>query len=343
MTAPGQRTLPAARTKGRLLRSLARFGGVLAVLLLGLGAATAQTQGGAPYPARAVRIIVPFQPGGSTDVMSRALSQKLSETWKQPVVVENRPGAGGMIGADAVARAPADGYTSLAATISHAVNVSLFPKAPYNFQRDLQPVVLMGRIPLAVVVRANAPLRSLKDLYAASLSGHVSGGSSGNGGAAHLALELFNAATGARIEHVPYKGGAGAMTDLIGGQIDVIFALLPEALPHLKSGRLRALAVTSDHRHPLLPDAPTAIEAGVGGIEISTWNALMMPAGTPRDVLTQVHADVSRITATAEMRARLVELGYQPVTMSLADTEAFVRSEVERWARVVQLADIRPD
>ncbi|MBF8254253.1 MAG: hypothetical protein HW373_948 [Deltaproteobacteria bacterium] len=297
----------------------------------------------AAYPSKLIKIVVPFPAGGATDIMTRNIAQKLGEVWKQPVVVENRAGANGMIGADAVAKSQADGYTYLAATIAHSAGVSLFPKAPYQLQKDLQPVAIMGLIPLVPVVRADSPIRSLQDLLATSKSKNLNAGSSGNGTAAHLGLELFKSATGAKIQHVPYKGGAPAMTDLLGGQIDVIFALLPECLPHVKSGKLRALAVTSDKRYPLLPDVPTTSEAGIRGIEVTSWNGLMVPSGTPRDIVSTINAEVTRIAGTPEMRARIIELGFQLVAMSVSDTENFIGADVERWAKVIRDAGIKAD
>ena len=295
------------------------------------------------YPARSIRIIVPFPPGGATDLMTRAVAQKLNETWKKPVLVENKPGANGMLGADAVAKSQTDGYTYLAATIAHAANASLFPKAPYLFQKDLQAVAVMGLIPLVPVVRADSPIRSLQDLVTASNGRNLNGGSSGNGTAAHLCLELFKSVTGAKIQHVPYKGGAPAMVDLIGGQIDVIFALLPEALPHLRSGRLRALAVTSDQRFPLLPEVPTTSEAGVAGMEVTSWNGLMVPTGTPRNTVAAINAEVGRIIATPDMKMRILELGFQPVTWSVGDAEKFIAADVLRWAKVIREANIKAE
>ena len=295
------------------------------------------------YPSSLIKIVVPFPAGGATDIMTRNVAQKLNEAWKQTIVVENRAGANGMIGADAVAKSQPDGYTYLAATIAHSAGVSLSPKAPYQLQKDLQPVAIMGLIPLVPVVRADSSIRSLQDLVATSKTKDLNAGSSGNGTAAHLGLELFKGATGARIQHVPYKGGAPAMKDLLGGQIDVIFALLPEAMPHVKSGKLRALAVTSDKRYPLLPDVPTTSEAGIPGIEVTSWNGLMVPSGTPRDIVLSINAEVTRIASTPDMRARIVELGFQPVAMSVGDAESFVKADIERWARVIRDAGIKAD
>ncbi|MGE5094252.1 MAG: Bug family tripartite tricarboxylate transporter substrate binding protein [Betaproteobacteria bacterium] len=316
---------------------------VVAGALFAIGFASAHAQGPADYPGKPIRIVVPFPPGGATDLITRNVAQKLSEGWRQPVIVENRAGANGTIGADVVAKAPPDGYTYLAATIAHAANVSLIPNAPYQLLRDLRPVAIMGLIPLVPVVRADSPVRSLQDLVAQSKQKALNAGSSGNGTAAHLTLELFKGATGARIQHVAYKGGAPAMTDLLGGQIDVIFALLPECLPHVKAGKLRALAIMSDQRYPLLPDVPTSAEAGIPGIEVTSWNGIMLPAGTPSAIVARVNAEISQITAAPDMKAKIVEAGYQPVAMGVPETEHFVRGDVERWAKVVREANIKVD
>ena len=308
-----------------------------------LATSVVSAQSASGYPSKVIRIIVPFPPGGATDIMTRNVSQKLSETWKQPVLVENRGGANGMIGADAVAKSQNDGYTFLAATIAHAANVSLFPKAAYQFQKDLEPVAMMGLLPIVPVVRADSSIRTLNDLVADSKIRNLNAGSSGNGTAAHLVLELFKGVTGAKIQHVAYKGGAPAMTDLLGGQIDVIFALLPEALPHIKAGKLRALAVTSRQRSPHLPDVPTTIEAGLPGLEVTSWNAIMVPAGTPRNVISSINAEVTRVISAPEMQARLIEQGFEPVAWGLGETEKYIAADVLRWGKVIREANIKVD
>lgn len=305
--------------------------------------AMALAQGAAGYPGKPIRFVVPFPPGGATDVMARNIAQKLNETWKQPVVVENRPGANGTIGADAVAKSPPDGYTYLVATIAHSANVTLFPNTPYQLQRDLRAVAVLGLIPLVPVVHPSLPVRSLKELVTISKRQPLNGGSGGNGTAAHLTLELFKSVTGAKIQHVPYKGGAPAMTDLVGGQIEVIFALLPECLPYVKSGRIRALAVTTDKRYPLLPDIPTTSESGIPGIEITSWNGLMAPTGTPGDIVTKLNGEVVRITGMPDMKARITELGYQTSGMSVGDAEKYLKADIERWRKVIREANIKAD
>ncbi len=325
------------------MNALRRRSALVAGVCLAFGHPRVIAQAGIDYPTKPIKIIVPFPPGGATDIMTRNIAQMLHDEWRQTVVVENRPGAGGTIGADHVAKSRADGYTYLAATIAHSANVSLFPDAPYRLERDLQPVAIMGLIPLVPVVRAESPIRSLSELVAASKSSSLNAGSSGNGTASHLALEIFKSITGARIQHVSYKGGAPAMVDLLGGQIDVIFALLPECLPQMKSGKLRALAVTGASRHPLLPDVPTASEAGIQGIEIISWNGLMVPSGTPREIVAKTNAQVTKITNSTAMKARIIELGFQPVAMSVSDSENFVRADIQRLAKVIREASIKAD
>ena len=323
-------------------RAIAKFFSVIVSTCIALTQSIAFAQTGV-YPTKSIKIIVPFPPGGATDVMARNIAQKLGETWGHTTIVEYRPGASGMIGADAVAKSPADGYTYLAATIIHSANVSLYPKASYHLQKDLQPVAITGLLPLVPIVRTESPIRSLQDLVTISRSKKLNAGSSGNGSAAHLGLELFNIAAGTKIQHVPYKGGAPALTDLLGGHIDVIFALLPEALQHVKSGKVRALAVTSDKRHPLLPDVPTTSEAGISGVEVTSWNGLMVPSGTPKDVVSKINAEVSKILSSPAMRATLIEQGFQPVVMNLRDTENFINADIERWASVIRTAKITAD
>lgn len=313
-----------------------------ATTLLGFLPVHAVAQGTA-YPSRMIRFLVPFPAGGATDVMTRNIAQELGTSWKQPVTVENRAGAGGMVGAEVVAKSPADGYTVLAATIAHSSGVSLYPKAPFHLEKDLQAVAIMGLIPLVPVVRADSPIRSLQELAAASMLRPLNAGSSGNGTAAHLVLELFKGAASAKITHVPYKGGAPAMTDLLGGQIDVIFALLPECLPHVKSGRLRALAVTTDKRHSLLPDTPTTAEAGFAGLMVTSWNGLMVPMNTPREIVRKMNAEINAIAARPEVAAKLTELGYQTLALDVAQTEAFIQADIKLWAKVIRESGIKAE
>jgi len=239
----------------------------LAFLILAGGMVIAGPAVAQSYPNRAVKIVVPFAAGGGTDVMARNIAQKLNEAWAQPVVVENRTGAGGIIGADAVAKSPPDGYTFLLGTTTTAINASLVVKPPYDMQRDLQPVAMLSFYPMAAVVPANSPVRSLQDLVALSHKQSLTAGSGGNGTPQHLVLEMFKGATGAKILHVPYKGGNPALVALLGAQNDVVFSLWPECLPHVQAGKLRALAVTTRARLAQMPDLPTTAEAGFPSVE----------------------------------------------------------------------------
>lgn len=315
----------------------------LAFFILAGGMAIAGPAAAQGYPNRAVRIVVPFAAGGGTDVMARNIAQKLNEAWGQPVVVENRTGAGGIIGADAVAKSAPDGYTFLLATTTTAINASLVVKPPYDMQRDLQPVAMLSFYPMAVVVPAASPARSLQDLVALARKQSLSAGSGGNGTPQHLVLEMFNGATGTKILHVPYKGGNPALVALLGGQNDVVFSLWPEALPHVQAGKLRALAVTTPARLAQMPDIPTTAEAGFPSVQATGWQGVMVRAGTPKDIVARINAQVSSIMAVPDMKSRIVEQGFVPVTMGVADTEKFVKSDVEGWAKVIREGNIKAE
>jgi len=315
----------------------------LAFFIMAGGMAIAGLAAAQGYPNRAVRIVVPFAAGGGTDVMARNIAQKLNEAWGQPVVVENRTGAGGIIGADAVAKSAPDGYTFLIGTTTTAINASLVVKPPYDMQRDLQPVAMLSFYPMAVVVPAASPARSLQDLAALARKQSLSAGSGGNGTPQHLVLEMFNGATGVKILHVPYKGGNPALVALLGGQNDVVFSLWPEALPHVQAGKLRALAVTTPARLAQMPDIPTTAEAGFPSVQATGWQGVMVRAGTPKDIVARINAQVGSIMAAPDMKSRIVEQGFVPVTMGVAETEKFVKSDVEGWAKVIREGNIKAE
>lgn len=294
----------------------------------------------ASYPSKVIKIVVPFSAGGGTDLMARNIAQKLNEIWKQPVVVENKTGAGGIIGADAVAKAPGDGYTYLMGTTTTAINASLVPKSPYNLKRDLQPVAVLGLYAMIGVVPAASPVHSLQDLLALSRNKPLSAGSGGNGTPQHLVLEMFNGASGAKILHVPYKGGGPALIGLLGGQIDVVFSLSAECLPHIKSGKLRALAATTPQRFSLMPDVPTTAEAGFPAVQATGWTGLMVPSSTPKDIVLKINAELNRVMATPEMKTRLSDQGFLPVEMDVPQTEKFVDDDVARWGKVIRDGNI---
>ena len=311
---------------------------MLAGSLVVAGPAAAQS-----YPTRAVRIIVPFAAGGGTDVMARLVAQKLNEAWSQTIVVDNRTGAGGLIGADVVAKSTPDGYTFLLGTTTTAINASLAVKPPYDMQRDLQPVAMLSFYPMAAVVLVNSPVRSLQDLVALSHKQALSAGSGGNGTPQHLVLEMFNGATGAKILHVPYKGGAPALVALLGAQNHVVFSLWPEALPYVQSGRLRALAVTTPARLAQMPDIPTTAEAGFPKVQATGWQGVMVRAGTPKNIVARINAQVNSIMAVPDMKSKIVEQGFIPVSMGVGDTEKFVKADIERWGKIIRDGNIKSE
>ena len=293
-----------------------------------------------PKPGATLRYIVPFPPGGLTDVMARSVGQQLAEHWKVNVVVDNRPGGGGQIGADAVAKAPPDGNTLLAITLTHAANYTLFPKAPYNFLKDLKPVALLAGSPMLIVVPASSKIHNFKDLLATAKAGKLNGGSSGNGTPPHLTMALFNEIAKTDIQHVPYKGGAPSITDLMGGQLDVIFSNFPESIAHVKSGKLRALAICSSARHPAVPEVPTTAEAGMPGLLVENWTGVMVPAGTPDAVVAKLGAEIVKIVESPDIAERAKSQGFT-VDARPADRFApFLNDEVKRWAKVINAAHI---
>jgi len=312
----------------------------LPALLLGRPA------GAQDFPQRTVRIIVPFTPAGQTDLISRLVAQRLQQDWGRPVVVENRPGANAQIGADAVAKAAPDGHSLLAITLTHAVNASLFPHAPYDFQRDLQTLTLLGTLPLVVVVRAEAPWRDLPALVAAARGGaRLNVGSSGTGSPPHLALELFRRATGAgqQVTHVPYRGGAPSVTDLVAGNLDLLVSNLPECIAQVQGGRLRALAVTGGERHRLLPEVPTTAEAGLPELAITSWTAIQAPAGVPEPLAERIAGAIRQALADPALREKASELGFDLIGAGIAESRRFVAAEVMRYAQLVAEANIRAE
>lgn len=300
-------------------------------------------QGAAGYPNKIVKIVVPFAAGGGTDLMARNIAQQVGEYWKQPVVVENKTGAGGIIGADAVAKAPGDGYTWLMGTTTTAINASLVTKSPYDMKRDLQPVTVLGLYAMVAVVPANSPAKTLQELVSLSHTKPLSAGSGGNGTPQHLTLEIFNRATGAKILHVPFKGGGPAIANLLGGQIDVVFSLSAECINQVKAGKLRALAVTTENRFSLMPEVPTTAEAGFPTVLATGWSGVMVPSATPRDIVEKINADVVRLMSTPEMKARLQDQGFLPAAMSVAEAEKFIGTDVERWAKVIRDGGIKSE
>ena len=324
-------------------RELLRRGGALA-LPAALAPQWLAAQGiDNPKPGATIRYVVPFPPGGLTDVMARQLGQQLGERWKATVVIDNKPGGGGQIGADAVAKSAGDGNTLLAVTLTHAANVTLFPKSPFNFHRDLKPVALLAGSPMLVVVPASSPIKDFGDLLVQARTRKLNGGSSGNGTPPHLTLALFNDLAKAQIQHVPYKGGAPSMTDLIGGQLDVVFSNMPESISHVKSGKLRALAIASATRHPLLPDVPTTADAGLPALQVENWTGVMAPSATPSAVIGKLSTEIMKIMAAPDVEARARSQGFRIDARPADRFGRFLDDEIARWARVIKAADIRMD
>ncbi len=319
--------------------------GALAAAVPGLPAAFAQPAGAPGFPLHPVRYIVPFTPAGLTDIMARLMAQKLSEIWGKPVVVDNRAGGNAMIGADAAAKAPADGHTLLAITLTHAVNVGLFPQAPYHLLRDFRPLSVLGSLPLVVVVPLASPIQSLEQLMTVARTRPLNGGSSGNGSPPHLALELLRreAGAGRGLVHVPYRGGAPGVTDLVAGNLDLMLSNLPECIGQIKGGRLRALAITGAERSAQVPEVPTVRELGFPGLEMTNWTAVLTNAAVPASLFARLEADALAAIGDAGVRRRAVEGGFEVLGWDAERSREFVAAEVARWTRLVEEAGIRAD
>lgn len=319
---------------------------VLSMLVAGLGVLATATGQAQTYPTRAITLIVPFPAGGTTDILGRFVGQALSAAWNQPVVVENRGGAGGNIGAAAVAKAAPDGYTLLVGTVgTHAINASLYTKMPYDALKDFAPVTQIASVPNMLVVTPSLPVGSVTELiaYAKANPGKLNMASSGNGTSIHLSGELFKVMTGVDMVHVPYKGSAPALNDLMGGQVQLMFDNMPSALPQVKGGTLKALAVTTATRSPAMPDLPTVAEAGVPGFEASSWFGVFAPAGTPKEIVAKLQTEIARILKSPEMTERLAQQGAVAVGNTPDEFGAYVQSELVKWAGVVKASGARVD
>jgi tripartite-type tricarboxylate transporter receptor subunit TctC len=310
------------------------------VVLLALAAWAVALQPAAAqvFPSKPIRLIVPFPPGGPTDIVARPLGQLLSDALKQPVIVDNRGGAGGSVGADSVAKSPPDGYTLLMGTVgTNAINGTLYRKLPYDPVRDFTPIALVASAPVAVVVNPAASIMSIKDLIAqaAASPGRMAFGSAGNGTPGHLTGEMLAAATGVKLQHVPYKGSAPALNDLLGNQIPMMFDPLQSVIQHVRAGKLRALAISSRTRSPALPEVPTLEEAGVKGFEATAWWGVFAPANLPAGVAARLRTEIERIARSDAFRDKLGSLGVQPASepVSFAD---FQKSEVAKWGNAVR-------
>ncbi|WP_420869193.1 Bug family tripartite tricarboxylate transporter substrate binding protein [Cupriavidus gilardii] len=324
------------------------FKTLVATMALAVGAATlvGAARAEAPYPSKPIRLVVPFAPGGSSDILARLLADRLKSELGQVVVVENKPGAGGNIAGESVARAAPDGHTLLLAAAGPTViNPSLYSKMPFDPARDLAPITVLAREHNLMAVKAQLPVRNLSEFlaYARSHPGKLSFGSPGNGTVAHLGGELLNRTAGLKMQHVPYKGSGPAVADLMAGHIDLMIDNMPALLAQVQGGKLRPIAVASDKRAAALPDVPTFDEAGVKGYLVTAWKGLMAPAGTPKPVIAKLHEACARILATPEMRKRVIELGAEPVGNSPEAFAAQIRSETAWWAAQVKATGTRLD
>ncbi len=296
------------------------------------------------YPTRPVRFIVPFAPGGNTDVQGRLIAQKLTETWNQQVVVDNRAGAGGTVGVEMLAKAPADGYTIALASFGNIlVGPSLFPKLGYDPMKDLAPVVLVSQPPGLLVVNPALPVKNIGDLiaYAKANPGKLNYGSAGNGTWNHLFAEHFKALTGIQMTHIPYKGANPAVTDVIGGQIQLSFAPFPAAVPQIKSGRLRVLGVTSAQRSPVLPDVPTVAESGLPGYSAATWFAVLAPAKTPQIIIVKLNTDINAALLRPEVKAAFAADGTEPAGGTPEQLRESMRAGIKQWGELVRKLDVK--
>ena len=296
------------------------------------------------YPNRAIRIVVPFAAGGPSDVMARTLGARLQQAWGQPVLVDNRVGASGIIGADFVAKSAPDGYTLLLAQVGDAISVSLFPKLPYHFERDFAPITLLGETAFVLVTHPSVPATNLRELIALAKEkpGHLTFGSSGTGTASHLAGELLKSMAGIDALHVPYKGQAPATTDLLSGRIAMMFNNPITSTGHIKAARLRALAVSTAGRTKGLPDVPTVAESGLPGFEVGFWLGALAPAGTPRPIIDKLNAEMVRAVRTQEVIDQLGALGVEAIGSKPDAFARTIHSEIDRWAKVIKDAGVKP-
>jgi len=297
-----------------------------------------------PYPVRPIRMIVGFAPGGGTDLTARPVAQKLSELLGQQVIVENRPGAAGNIATEQVVKAPPDGYTLLMGTIAAlAINPSLYGDLRFDPETDLAPVIQVVDATNVLALHPSVPAGSVKELIALAREKSLSAGSSGIGATGHLSIELFNLMAGVKLVHVPYTGGGPAMADLVGGQVNLIFATTASAIPHLKSGRIKGIAVTTAKRSALLPDLPTISESGLAGFDANNWYGLVVPAKTPRAIIDQLNAEVTKILAMPDVKTTLFNQGLDPAPGTPEQFGAYIKSERAKWAKVIKESGAKPE
>jgi tripartite-type tricarboxylate transporter receptor subunit TctC len=315
---------------------------IAVALAAGLNSMPARAQS---YPVRPVRVMLPYPPGGPTDVLVRIVAAKLSEAMGQSFTVDNKAGASGMIGSAEVAKAAPDGYTLLGNASIHVINPSLYPKAAFDAIADFTPITQLANVPLILVVNNDLPVKNVRELiaYGKANPARLNFASSGNAAAQHLAGESFKIATGVQMQHVPYKGSTPALTDVIGGQVQLMFDSMPSATPFVKSGKLRALAVSTSKRSPAFPDLPTIAEAGVPGFDISTWYGLWAPKSTPKDIVERIAVEVAKILKSPEVRDRYAALGAEPIGSSPEEFAAYCKSELLKWGRIVKESGAKAD
>jgi tripartite-type tricarboxylate transporter receptor subunit TctC len=319
---------------------------IVTMALAGLVHAMSAVAADQPYPVKPVRMVAPYPPGGTSDIIARILGQKLFDAWGQQIVVDNRPGANGSIGCDLAAKSPADGYTLLVGNMTPiAANPSLYSKLSYDSIRDFAGVSLVAAGPNVLVVNPSLPVKSVQELiaYAKANPGKLNFGSGGAGSPAHLAGELFKTLTGVAMTHVPYKGTVLSVNDLIAGQVQLVFSDAPPAVPHVKSGKLRALAVTGAKRTPLLPEYPTVAEAGVPGFELDNWWGILVPAATPKNLIARINADLVKIMQMADVKERFANLGVEAINSTPAQFDAYIKSEYAKLAKIIKASGARAD
>ena len=297
------------------------------------------------WPAKSIRYVVPFPPAGTADILARWVAEKLPAALGQSVVVENRAGAGGNVGTELVAKASPDGYTILMATVAQSISETLYTKLPYSFARDLAPVALVARVPNVMEVHPSLPVKTVKEFIALAKArpGQINFASSGSGTSIHMSGEMFKLLTGVDINHIPYKGSGPALVDLVGGHVSVMWDNLPSSMPYIKSGRLRAIAVTTAARYPELADLPTIAEAGVPGFEASSWFGVVAPAEMPREIVTRLNAEINRTLNLPEMKDRFAQQGAIPGPGTPEDFGNLIRSDIAKWAKVVKASGARVD
>jgi tripartite-type tricarboxylate transporter receptor subunit TctC len=319
---------------------------VLVVVFFGwIPAFAGMTTHAQSYPSKPIKIVVPYPPGGFNDTLGRTLAAKFTEDWGQPAVVENKPGANTLIGSDFVAKSPPDGYTLLVVAFPFAVTPSLIKSMPYDTIKDFAPVALAAQSPNLLVVNPTLPVKSVGELIALAKAkpNSLSYASTGNGSSNHISMELFKSLAGVQIVHIPYKGSAPAVTDLLGGQVHLMFDNVPNVLPHVKAGKLVALGQTGTKRSPLIADIPTVAEAGVAGYEVTVWFGLVAPAGTPREVVQKLNAEVLRILAMPDVRERFLAQGVEPAGGTPEQFSEHIRTQMAKWAKVVADAGVKAE